>query len=356
MMITVLHNADHGLVPSDPGREARLDVERVAEAVASALRSKGHAVSTVGVGGDFLRTLTEIRRDPPDVVFNLCESLSGDSRGEATTSAVLEQLGLTFTGSDALALGLALHKDKAKAILRQHGVATPDWCVLYRGQSAEQLTLPFPVIVKPAREDGSVGVSFDSVATDPEALWKAAVQVWGLGQPALIERYIEGREIGVSFIGNDPRVALPPTEIMFGPAFEHRPRIVSYRAKWDPTTPEFRDSTAVMCDLPAQTLAVVVDAALRALGSLGCRDYGRVDIRLGPDGAPYVIDVNPNCDLHPEAGFARAAAAAGLDYASLISRLVEIARERACADPSHRDERPRSHPGGAPSRRIVLEG
>jgi len=329
MVVTITVNDDPDGPSCDEGEEARVDVLRVVDAVRSALSSAGHTVGVCAIGADFMGALQRIRHEAPDVVFNLCESLSGDARGEAVVAAVLEQLGVTFTGSPALALGLALHKDKAKALLRGSLIPTPDWQFLPEGAPAVVGCPDYPVIVKPAREDASIGISFGSVANDPEGLWEAVHRVWRMHQPALVERFVEGRELCVSFLGNTPRTVLPLREISFGPSFAGRPRIVSYLAKWDTCTPEFRDTTSVPCQLPPETESHVVECARRAFEVLGCRDYGRVDVRLDGDGTPYVIDVNPNCDLHPDAGFARAAQAAGIDYPSLLATLLENALERA---------------------------
>jgi len=329
MVVTIVVNDDHDDPSCDPAAEARVDVLRVVEAVRSALSSAGHEVVIRAVGADFMGALQLVPRDAPDVVFNLCESLSGDARGEAVVAGALEQLGLAFTGSPALALGLALHKDKAKALLRGSAVLTPDWHYLPEGATGISGCPAYPVIVKPAREDASIGISFGSVADDLEALREAVHRVWRMHQPALVERFVEGREFCVSFLGNAPRVVLPLREISFGPSFAGRPRIVSYLAKWDPSTLEFRDTTSSPCELPPETESRVIECARRAFEVLGCRDYGRVDVRLDSNGTPYVIDVNPNCDLHPDAGFARAAKGAGMDYASLVATLLENALERA---------------------------
>lgn len=347
MVVTIVLDDDQAS-PSDlPGTEARVDVLRVADAVRAALVSAGHSVAVRAVGADFLEGLRSVAQERPDVVFNLCESLAGDARGEAVVTGILEQMGLPVTGSPALALGLALHKDQAKALLRGNGVPTPDWTILPEGSPVIAAPPAWPVIVKPGHEDGSIGISFGSVASDMEGLRQAVHRVWRMHQPALVERFVDGRELCVSFLGNAPRTAFPIREISFGPSFAGRPRIVSYLAKWDPSTPEFRDTWSDSCDLPEGTRSGIVDCARQAFDVLGCRDYGRVDVRLDADGTPYVIDVNPNCDLHPEAGYARAAGAAGLDYPSLIVKLLENALERARRSPSGRAPARRST-GSAP--------
>ncbi len=355
MRVTVLYNVDYDPASPAPGLESRQDVSRVADAVASALKAAGHSPTLLGVGDDPLEVLCSLRgASGPDLVFNLCESLRGDARGEAGMSAALALLPVPFTGSDALTLGLALHKDKAKALLRQHGVPTPDWWVLEEGAALQVPGASFPLIVKPVREDGSLGISFDSVVNDLSELSNAVRCVWRLDQPALVESYIAGREVMVSFLGNTPRLVLPLREIEFGPAFAGRPRIVSYLAKWIPSAPECQDSASVACGLPHDTAGRVVEAALRTCEALGCRDYGRVDIRLASDGVPHVIDVNPNCDLHPEAGFARAAAESGLSYQSLVSRIAEVAFDRTRRDPSDPAGRsPGAARAAAPGHRVL---
>ena len=340
MHITLLHNADADALEEDPGREARADVERVAAELRRALASGGYQVTVVPVGPSPADIVTPLSSRSTDLVLNLCESIGGDARGEMAVPCLLDLLGLPYSGSGALALGLALHKDKAKELLAARGVPTPAFQVIERLAQLEGMALPFPLIVKPSREDASVGVDFDSVVEDERSLRDAVRRVLRtFKQPALVERYIPGREVYVSLLGNTPRTALPLTEIRFGAAFGGKPHIVSYRAKWEPSSPECIDSPSVPCTLPAELEARVVDTALSAFEALGCRDYGRVDLRLSDDGQPWVIDINPNCDLHPEAGFARSAAAAGLEYSALALRLVEVALERTHGHPSRRPRR-----------------
>ncbi len=333
MHITILHNLDHEQLEEDPGRRAREDVVRVAKAMADALTSGDTVADTMAVVGEAFDFLQELSRRKPALVVNLCESLNGDSRGEMAIPCLLDLLRIPYTGSSALALGLALHKPKAKEILRARGIPTPEFALIDRVEDLSRVDLPFPLIVKPAREDASVGIDFDSVVHDRKALVRAGLKVMQtLGQPALAERYVDGREIYVPLLGNRPRTALPLTEIHFGEAFEGKPRIVSYRAKWDADSPECRDSDPRPCEIDPLTEARLVKTASAAFEALECRDYGRVDLRLSADGEPYVIDVNPNCDLHPDAGFARASRAAGMEYRDLARRLVEIALERTHGD------------------------
>ncbi len=348
MRIAILHNADHDALEEDPGRAAREDVVHVAAALGEALTREGHAADPVPFHGSPLDLLERLEQHAPDLIVNLCESVAGDSRGEMAVPALLELLGLPYTGSSALALGLALHKDKAKELLLARGVPTPEFRCIESLEEVARVDLPFPLIVKPAREDASMGIDFDSVVCDRTALGRAVRTVLRTyQQPALIERFVAGREIYVPVVGNAPREALPLSEIRFGPAFEGRPKVLSYRAKWALDSAECADSPSVPCSLPPDLEARVVQVALDAFEALGCRDYGRVDLRLAEDGSPYVIDINPNCDLHPHAGFAKSASAAGMTYGGLALRLVSVALER-----THGHSSPRST-GSAAARRAA---
>jgi D-alanine-D-alanine ligase len=352
--VFVLHNNDHDVLEDDPGREARKDVLTVAQSLCDAVERSGITAEPLPVN-DLVETFELLRREKPALVVNLCESLAADSRGEMALPCLLDVVGIPYTGSGALALGLALHKNKAKEVLLARGVPTPAFRVVETLAELAAFDLELPVIVKPAREDASVGIDFSSVAKDRASLGAAVAHVLRtFRQPALIERYIEGREIYVPLLGNRPRRALPLTEIRFGAAFEGKPKILSYRAKWELDSPECVDSPAVACELPKELHHRVVATALAAFDALECRDYGRVDLRVSADGQPWVIDINPNCDLNREAGFARAALAAGIQYRDLALHLVEIALERSHGNPSSVRAGPRTTRGAAGANRNVL--
>jgi D-alanine-D-alanine ligase len=341
MRIAILHNQDHSLLEEDPGREAREDVVRVAAAMRAALAKTKHTVTLVPVEQDLLGIHEQIHGDKPDVVINLCESLAADARGEMLVPAMLELLQVPYTGSSALSLALALHKNKAKEILRARGVPTPDFCIVEHVEDLITVQLPFPLIVKPSREDASMGIDFDSVVNTRQQLGRAVTKVLRtFRQPALIERFIEGREVYVPLLGNAPRRALPLSEIRFGNAFIGKPNVVSYKAKWDTESAECIESPSELASLPRDVEKRCIEVAVAAFEALECRDYGRVDMRVDASGQPYVIDINPNCDLHPQAGFARAAEAAGLSYADLALHLVDLAWERRHGNQAPRLSRP----------------
>jgi D-alanine-D-alanine ligase len=328
MRIAILHNFDFVHLPPGVARRSQDEILGVVAAVQRALETRGATIRVVPVALDPVAFAPDFLKDRPEVVVNLCESLGGDSRGEMLVPGLLDLMDLPYTGSGPLTLGLALHKHMAKELLRARGVPTPEHALIERPEDLRAVRLGFPLIVKPAREDASIGIDRHSVVHDPESLASACERVLDEhAQPALVERYIEGRELNVALLGHPPQV-LPLAEIDFEKLAPDHPRIVTYAAKWDEASPEFIATPPVACKLSPDLGALVSKTALAAFDALGCRDYGRVDIRLAPDGTPYVIEVNPNCDLSPDAGFARAARAALIDYDALIWRLVQIAKAR----------------------------
>jgi D-alanine-D-alanine ligase len=335
--VLIVHNRDYEGAEADPENCSRADVLGTAHSVARVLEADGGQknVGTVGVGTDLDGAVAEIVAFAPDVVFNLCESIDGASNLEPLLPLLLERAGLAYTGASPLTLGLAVHKHKAKDVLRGAGVPTPESVVLST-PDVSKVDLGFPLIVKPVREDASVGITAQSVVHDRRALARQVTFVLArYRQPALVERYIEGREIYVSLLGRlDDRPdggvqILPLYEIDFSEMPAGMPRIVSFDGKWVESSPEFRGTKPVPCEgLPAAALARIGAVAEKAFAAMELRDYARLDVRLAADGTPYVIDVNPNCDLSEGAGFARAARAAGLGYDDVVRRIVDLALQR----------------------------
>lgn len=300
----------------------------VATAVATALCSAGHDAHLVPVDGDLTSLRARLSELQPDCAFNLCESLAGDARLESAVPLVLELLGIPFTGSPPEVLSFALRKDRVKQRLEAAGIPTPAARVMSRGD--DPCDLAFPLIVKPVREDGSVGISNESVVRSRDELARTVDAVSArLRQACLVEQFIEGREFNVAMLGHPTPRVLPLSEIDFTALPEGAPRIVSYDAKWSSGSAEDLGTVPVLHpQLPSTVAARVRRAAADAFRAVGVRDYGRVDVRLSGGGVPYVVDVNPNCDLSPHAGMARAAAGVGIDYAALCGLLVRYALRR----------------------------
>jgi D-alanine-D-alanine ligase len=255
---------------------------------------------------------------------------------------MLDLMGIPYTGSPPEALSAALYKDRVKQRLLQAGVPTPQGTLIESVENADAACdLPFPLIVKPAREDGSAGIWSRSVVHDEPSLRDRVAELMGIFRaPVLVEQYLDGREFNVALLGYPQARVLPLQEIDFSNLPDDQPRIVSYDAKWNTGSVEDLGTQPVMHpDVPPAVAARMRKAATEACRAVGVRDYGRVDIRLSSSGVPYVIDVNPNCDLSPDAGYARAAQSVGIEYAALLRLLVRYALRRKKGVGSAREAR-----------------
>jgi D-alanine-D-alanine ligase len=309
--------------PSDPEPD-------VHQQVYDALGRIGYLPQYAVLEGD-AASLAKLLKARASLVFNLTESYAGDDTKDLHVAAFLELLGKPFTGCDARALHLGQDKALAKKILRFHSVPTPDFFTVPRGAKRIEHDLPFPLIVKPSREDGSIGIDTGSVVWDDAALRARVRYVHSTFRgPALVERYVEGREIYVAIIGNDPPEPLPLVELDLSAIPEDIPRIAGTEVKWwrgsdiyRRTPPVYPRKLSRHITKKAQRIAA---AAYRALG---LRDYGRVDLRVTDDGDVYVIEVNPNPWLSSDCEFFMAWKKTGRTYDDLVARLVELALERA---------------------------
>ncbi len=328
--VAVLHNNDFEDAPPelDPAWASRAEVAVVAASVATALDEAGYEPHLVAVDGDLPALRARLAELEVDCAFNLGESLAGDARLESSVPLILELLGIPFTGSPPEVLSFALRKDRVKQRLLAAGISTPDARVMTSPE--EPCDLPYPLIVKPVREDGSVGITHDSVVRTPAELARTVAAVAArFRQPCLVEQYIDGREFNVAMLGHPTPRVLPLSEIDFTGMPEGSPRIVSYDAKWTSGSADDLGTVPVLYpQLPNGLGARVRRVAAEAFRAVGVRDYGRVDVRLSASGVPYVVDVNPNCDLSPQAGMARAAAGVGIDYPALCGLLVRYALRR----------------------------
>jgi D-alanine-D-alanine ligase len=307
----VLHQA---VPPEAPFDEQ--DVLVAAAAVARGLAAAGWRVTRLAMTPDLAASEAGLRAAAPDLVFNLVESLGGADVLAVAVPALLERLGLRYTGADLAALALTADKRAMRRLLRAAGITVP---------AAPEDGLAGPFIVKSAIAHASAGLGPDSVHAAPPA---ALAPGW------YAEAYIDGREFNISLLadGTGGVAALPAAELEFLDWPADLPRIQDYAAKWDQADPRYqrtRRSFAVAPDL-ARRLQALALACWQALGLAG---YARVDLRLAADGVAYVIDVNPNPCLSEDAGFAAAAAEAGLDHAAVVARIAEAALPRP--SPSH---------------------
>ena len=306
-------------------------------AVEESLRELGFFPAVLTVDQFSKDLVSELSRLAPKFVFNLCEEINGNCEQEMCVAGLFELMGIPYTGSGPLALGLALNKFRVKQVLRAAGVPAPRGYLCCFGQRLRaHAARRFPVIVKPVHEDASLGINADSVCRDFRQLEDQVAYIHDVyRQDALIEEYLEGREFNVAILGGREAQVLPISEIDFSRMPPGEPRIVSYRAKWDEESVEFQ-STVPVCpaDVPSRLASRIRSVALRSHRCIGCADYSRVDMRTDSGGNVYVLEVNPNPDISPRAGFARAARAAGLTYTDMIARIIQSAVERATKIPA----------------------
>ena len=324
MNVAVLHSADAVEPPEDP----------VLGQIESALRAGGHDTRRVSVTHDVKELVATLRLDRPDLVINLAESFDGKSAMESNVAALLNLLGLHYTGSSPAGLMLAGDKSLTKKVLSFHGIQTPQFATLYRGAVDWSGDLTFPVIVKPPQEDASLGITSASVVHEIKDLFDRIDALQSEYQaPVLVEQYIEGREFYVGVLGNANAAALPVIELDFTGFPADRPRIASWEAKWgadgEGSGAEYAGTRSVFPEhLDPELEARMPKIAVDAFDALRLRDYARIDLRVSDAGEIYVIEVNPNCYLERESEFARAAQRAGWEYDALVARIVDLASAR----------------------------
>jgi len=306
-----------------------LDKKEVEDEVVDALGKLGHQADLYLLDGS-TRGLHGLAKLDVDLVFNLAESFAGNDTADYCIAAYLELLGKRFTGSGSHGLLYAQDKAVAKKILEFHGIHTPVFARSFRGRLDFSHDLTFPVIVKPAREDGSIGIEFNAVVNSIRELMERIDWLHAnFNSPVLIEEYVEGREIYVGVIGNDNAIALPPVELDLSKLPAGTPRIAGAEVKWGKGTGAYRDTkSAVADDLPEETVGLLQSTAVAVYQALDLRDYARIDMRLRPDGRVAVIEANPNPWLASKAEFVMAARSAGRTYNQLIGEILELALSR----------------------------
>jgi D-alanine-D-alanine ligase len=312
--------------------ESELEIVITAASVRRVLTAAGHRVRELGVGADMRPLVALIQEDRPDVVFNLFEGLGDRNHTETTAAGLLDWLGVPYTGSPPDCLALARHKVRTKQLLRGAGVPTPPFLLL-EGPAVPPCPLDWPVIVKPALQDASVGIEQASVVTSQRQLVRRVRHVLErFGPPVLVERFIFGRELFVSLVEVPEKpgapLVLPLAEILFTDDDPNVWPIYSYDAKWREQSREYLATPLwAPVELEPAVLARVAGAARAAYRLTGCRDYARVDVRLTADGRPYVLEVNPNPFLNSLA-LINGLEAVGRHHADFIVNLVRLALGR----------------------------
>jgi D-alanine-D-alanine ligase len=321
MRVAIVHDS----VSDTDGPDAR-DVLVQAQAVAGALQKLGHPVRAIPCTLNLEAMQAALLDFQAEGVFNLAESLAGHGRLIHLIPACLDTMGIPYTGAKTLPMFLTSHKVMAKERLKQAGLPTAEW--VGPGPPALPEACAGVWIIKSVWEHASIGLDADAVVAVPDALALGALlaaRAPKLGGLCFAERYIEGREFNLSLLADEggPQV-LPPAEIRFAGYGVGRPRIVDYRAKWDESSFEYRHTRRTF-DVEARDAGLLDrlrGLALDCWAAFGLSGYARVDFRVDDTGHPWILEINANPCLSPDAGFAAALEKAGIAYTEAIRRIL----------------------------------
>ncbi len=332
MNVTVVHQQTEAGGPPD-----EQDVLEQVEAVAAALQVLGHTCRILPCSLDLEGFRSELIRKPPDAVFNLVESLDGSCRLLPLLPALLDHMGIPYTGSNAYALWVTTQKVLAKKALSEAGIPTPEWIgpvpedpAQSYGSRDRRRTPPDRWIVKSLWEHASFGLDDACLVTGSEKTVRGCLRSRSkaLGGACFAEAYVEGREFNLSLLDGPagPQV-LPPAEILFSEFGSHRLPIVGYRAKWETDSFEYHHTPRrfVFPDQDGPLLERLCDVALRCWRLFGLQGYARVDFRVDLDGREWVLEINANPCISPDAGFAAALAAAQIPFTRAVQQILSAA-------------------------------
>ena len=336
LKITILYDSwgdEEAETPPEPKRKSKKRKRRREkhdrEEIFEALEKLGHEPSYQPLDGTD-KTLSVLSKTDADLFFNLTESYAGDDTKEMHVAAYLDLLGRVYTGAGPQGLYLAQDKSLAKKLFKFHAVASPYFATCYRGRLDHAEEINFPLIVKPTSEDGSIGIDQYSVVSTVKQLMERIHYIQDeFDSPALIEEYIDGREIYAAILGNERPEALPLIELDLSKLPEGMAKVAGTEVKWEKDTEAYKvTKSAPAEDLDEETTERLQEAARTAYRALKLRDYGRIDMRLTNDGTIYVIEANPNPWLSSQAEFAMAARGSERTYTEMIKTIVEVAVAR----------------------------
>lgn len=329
--ITVLYNEVSAL-PFEDSKALLTESGAKEDAViiATALRQAGYRADTMELS---VKSVKNLRHKKADLFFNLCDGIGNLPKTEHKVPEILDRLKLPYTGANASGLILTTNKALTKQIFEQNGIPTPAYALFESAPVKLPGNLSFPLIVKPVAEDCSLGISSHSVVHGLSDLKKEVKRIVArYHEPALVEKYIRGRELNITVMGNGRDISvLPISEIKFGNSYQYnaKPKVVDFSAKWIESSINYKDTKGI-CPAPlSERLRHKIEKmAINAYLLCGVRDYARIDIRLSPDQIPYVLEINANPDLSPDMGASRSARAIGMDYKDFIKELASTASRR----------------------------
>jgi D-alanine-D-alanine ligase len=318
------------LVPPDTligSTEKEIDEWRTEYDVISHLKAAGHEVMPLGISdslSDLRRAITEGK---PDIVFNLLEEFDGIVTYDQHVVAFLELMHQPYTGCNPRGMLLSRDKVLSKQLLTYHRIPTPQFMVFPRGKKPRiPKKLRYPLFVKSSTEDASLGIAHASVVADPKQLAERTAFIHEQTcSDALVEEYIEGRELYVGVLGNDRLKVLPVWEMTFGSLPENLPAIATRKVKWDRGYQQkYGISTAAAAELPEGTMSRLEQLSKRIFRALHLTGYARMDFRLRADGELFVLEANANPNLSAAEDFAQSALTSGMSYDDLLNRILQL--------------------------------
>ena len=329
MKVALTYNLKKKDETKPPDYFSECDSPETINAIVSALKSKGHTVEAIDV--EYPNLFSYFRKNKVDMVFNIAEGKSGKFR-ESEVPAILDYLDIPYTGSNTFSLALAMDKALTKKILKAENIPTPRFQLFSKGNEELDPDLLFPLIVKPNCEGSAKGINKSNVVNTKDALLAKIKEILSVyRQEALVEEFIEGKELTVGVLENGKVDILPILEIDFSSCKDSGEYFYSWRMK------EFQGNTALglvpvfhcPAKLEQDTETLVKEIALKTHRAVGCFDISRTDIRLSKDNIPYVLEINPLPGLDPrESNFPIMAYAAGMKYEDLIESILISASKR----------------------------
>lgn len=329
MNIAILFNlADRTKIGVLSDLKCEQEIRIIVPLVEGILRRQGHSVSSFPCDLSIWERLKELRGSI-DLVFNLAEAFGGTNADEPLIPAMLEALDIPFTGASSANMQLTLDKEKTKLVARAYGVPTTPYAIV-RDRRHFHTDLEFPLIVKPIRQEASIGIYFDSVVGNEAELNKKVVHVLAAyKQPAIVEPFIFGREISVGCLGNDSDLmAFPPLEFLFPQAQSPENAFRSYEYKWGGAK-----EIMVHAELDPELERQLIEYAKTMFVATECRDYARMDFRVTNDREIYFLEVNYNPGVGPNTHglnntLTMMASFVEIEFEELICRIVSVARSR----------------------------
>ncbi len=294
--------------------------------VKNTLTKLGHTVVPFGIHNDIEPFFKLAREEKPDLIFNMSEAFSGKRDFEPNLTSLMQLLGIPFTGAGPLSLQLCKDKGLTKIILGYHDILTPKFLVIKKTKNIQSLKkFQFPAIIKPLQLESSEGISQSSyVENEREAVARIKFIHDKLSADAIIEEYIEGREVYVSILGNDKLSVFPPREMFFRQIPDDEPKFATYQSKWNT---EYRKKWGIdsgwMEEISESTQKKINETCKKIYRLLQIQGFGRIDLRIKNDEI-YFIEANPNPSIAKKEDYALSAGKAGVEYDELLTKIISL--------------------------------